>query len=65
MSDKQFPSNTRYIKLEVRTDLSDVLKKIAKYRCQNVQELLEDLIEEGVDECELNEIGYSEFLQKG
>lgn len=65
MANKQFPSNTRYIKLEVRTDLADILKKIAKHRGDNLQELLETLIEENVDDCELMEIGYEDYLQKG
>ncbi len=59
----KFASNTNYKKIEIRTDIAEMLKKLAKHRGLNLQELLEQFIEENVDDCELIELGYEDYIK--
>ena len=61
--DKQFANNSRYVNTQVRKDISVMLKKLAKHRGINLQELLLELVEESVDIIELNEIGYEDYIE--
>jgi len=54
---------SNYKKIEIRTDIAEMLKKLAKHRGLNLQELLEQFIEENVDDCELIELGYEEYIK--
>lgn len=53
-----------YTSVGVRTDILVLLKRLAKHRGLTFQELLTSFIEDTVDDCELMEIGYSEFIDK-
>ena len=54
--------NSDYTRVEIRKDLLVKLKRLAKHRGLNLQELLLSFIDETVDDYELMEIGYEDYV---
>ena len=54
--------SSNYTKVEIRKDILITLKKLAKYRGLNLQELLLSFITDAIDDYELMEIGYEDYV---